>query len=482
MENYKLVMPEDLNPHGFLFGGKLLMWVDEYAYIGAKLEFPDCNLVTVAMDNVVFRKSAGLGMVLKFEVSRSLLGRTSAAVHGRRARRERPVGGIDVYDRGHLRSGRRRRRQAATARAGRGIEATSVTGHGPLGSIIRGGNDEHQMATISACLPSPKKHPVVYDATAHGGSTRDAVHSMLLSIASSLNSSIEELEIVGHQAGNPLQYPQSASKIVGRTRSAFPVLPVSALMGAAFDEMGLDAIEIDVQSAPDGDGRAFVMHDRPTARELQDALVSGYLAANTIERAVRHFAERGYHAQGKRIYTEIKTTSSLGELDGDDVTTISRLASAIDDAVRDNPQAAQVREQLGFASFNLQALEMARGLVEGHGHTFHFIAGTNRPLYKLLARLVGESRLEDELVRRLRDASWLTGIWFDPLWVPDYARLFPSIDESWERKLNFGLAMYYSGEERFKRIVQKPKNQPFGNVSSVIFEFVSRAHHEADVS
>ena len=338
------------------------------------------------------------------------------------------------------------------------------------------------MATISACLPSPKKHPVVYDATAHGGSTRDAVRSMLLSIASSLNSSIEELEIVGHQAGNPLQYPQSASKIVGRTRSAFPVLPVSALMGAAFDEMGLDAIEIDVQSAPEGDGRAFVMHDRPTARELQDELVSGYLAANTIERAVRHFAERGYHAQGKRIYTEIKTTSSLGELDGDDVTTISRLASAIDDAVRDNPQAAQVREQLGFASFNLQALEMARGLVEGHGHTFHFIAGTNRPLYKLLARLVGESRLEDELVRRLRDASWLTGIWFDPLWVPDYARLFPSIDESWERKLNFGLAMYYSGEERFKRIVQKPKNQPFGNVSSVIFEFVSRAHHEADVS
>ena len=78
MENYKLVMPEDLNPHGFLFGGKLLMWVDEYAYIGAKLEFPDCNLVTVAMDDVVFRKSAGLGVVLKFEVSRSQLGKTSA--------------------------------------------------------------------------------------------------------------------------------------------------------------------------------------------------------------------------------------------------------------------------------------------------------------------------------------------------------------------------------------------------------------------
>ena len=29
MENYKLVMPEDLNHHGFLFGGRMLQWVSE---------------------------------------------------------------------------------------------------------------------------------------------------------------------------------------------------------------------------------------------------------------------------------------------------------------------------------------------------------------------------------------------------------------------------------------------------------------------
>ena len=337
------------------------------------------------------------------------------------------------------------------------------------------------MASFSACLPSPKKYPAVYDAAAHG-STRDAVRSVVQRTVSSLNSSIEELEIVGHQAGNPLQYPQSPGKICDRAKSAFPVLPVSALMGTAFDEMGLDAIEIDVQSAPDGDDRAFVIHNRPTLRELGNEEVAGYLAANTIELVVRHFAESGYHTQGKKIYIEIKTTSPLGELDNDDVNTISRMASAIDAAVRNNPQAAQVREQLGFASFNCQALEMARGLMEGHGHTFHFIAGTNRPLYKLLARLVGESRLEDELVQRLRDANWLTGIWFDPLWVPDYARLFPSIDESWERKLNFGLAIYYSGEDRFREIVRRSRNQQFANVSSIIYEFASRAQLEADVS
>ena len=77
MENYKLVMPGDLNPHGYLFGGKLLMWVDEYAYIGAKLDFPDCRLVTIGLDKVEFRKSIRQGTVLKFVVSRVQLGTTS---------------------------------------------------------------------------------------------------------------------------------------------------------------------------------------------------------------------------------------------------------------------------------------------------------------------------------------------------------------------------------------------------------------------
>ena len=29
MTTYRLVMPEDMNHYGFLFGGKMLMWIDE---------------------------------------------------------------------------------------------------------------------------------------------------------------------------------------------------------------------------------------------------------------------------------------------------------------------------------------------------------------------------------------------------------------------------------------------------------------------
>ena len=34
MTSYKLVRPGDLNHYGFLFGGKMLMWVDEVAWMG----------------------------------------------------------------------------------------------------------------------------------------------------------------------------------------------------------------------------------------------------------------------------------------------------------------------------------------------------------------------------------------------------------------------------------------------------------------
>ena len=77
MDNYKLVMPEDLNHHGYLFGGKLLAWVDEYVYIAASLDFPGCSLVTIALDRVEFHKSARQGSVLKFEVLRNRVGKTS---------------------------------------------------------------------------------------------------------------------------------------------------------------------------------------------------------------------------------------------------------------------------------------------------------------------------------------------------------------------------------------------------------------------
>lgn len=77
MTTYKLVMPEHLNHYGSLFGGNLLKWVDEVAWMAASLDYPGCQLVTIALDKVVFRKSSRDGSVLRFETTRTKEGRTS---------------------------------------------------------------------------------------------------------------------------------------------------------------------------------------------------------------------------------------------------------------------------------------------------------------------------------------------------------------------------------------------------------------------
>ena len=77
MENHKLVLPEHLNHYGFLFGGNLLKWVDEYAYIAAAMEYPGNNFVTIGMDKVEFRKSVRQGTILIFLVEQINRGKTS---------------------------------------------------------------------------------------------------------------------------------------------------------------------------------------------------------------------------------------------------------------------------------------------------------------------------------------------------------------------------------------------------------------------
>ena len=77
MENHKLVLPEHLNHFGYLFGGYLLKWVDEYAWIAASLDYPGSHFVTIAMDRVEFRKSVRKGTILKFVVEKKKEGNTS---------------------------------------------------------------------------------------------------------------------------------------------------------------------------------------------------------------------------------------------------------------------------------------------------------------------------------------------------------------------------------------------------------------------
>ena len=79
MKHHKLVLPEFMNEQGALFGGNLLKWIDEFAYVTASLDLPGNCFVTVSLDNVVFRKPIKVGYILCFDVVRVRLGTTSVS-------------------------------------------------------------------------------------------------------------------------------------------------------------------------------------------------------------------------------------------------------------------------------------------------------------------------------------------------------------------------------------------------------------------
>ena len=68
MDNYTIVRQEHLNHYGFLFGGAMLKWVDEFAWLVASRDFPGCPLVTVGMDDISFHQPVANGAILRFHI------------------------------------------------------------------------------------------------------------------------------------------------------------------------------------------------------------------------------------------------------------------------------------------------------------------------------------------------------------------------------------------------------------------------------
>lgn len=78
MNTFCFVRPEHLSHQGYLFGGQLLKWVDEYTWIVAARDFPESILVTRAMDNIQFSKRVKNGAILRFSILPHKKGTTSA--------------------------------------------------------------------------------------------------------------------------------------------------------------------------------------------------------------------------------------------------------------------------------------------------------------------------------------------------------------------------------------------------------------------
>ena len=77
MNTFTIVRPEHLNHHGYLFGGSMLRWVDEFAWLVAARDFNGCTLVTRAMDRIEFTERVLNGSILRFSILPSTIGKTA---------------------------------------------------------------------------------------------------------------------------------------------------------------------------------------------------------------------------------------------------------------------------------------------------------------------------------------------------------------------------------------------------------------------
>ncbi len=80
------MLPRDTNPHGTIFGGVLLSYLDQAGAEGARQALaeqglPEHLLVTVAMNAVEFHEPVYVGDVVSFWTQLTRLGRTSITVH-----------------------------------------------------------------------------------------------------------------------------------------------------------------------------------------------------------------------------------------------------------------------------------------------------------------------------------------------------------------------------------------------------------------
>ena len=78
-----VMLPRDTNPHGTIFGGVILSYIDLAGAAAARRESqlrggdPDLTVVTVAMNRVEFKKPVLVGDVVRFQTTLTRLGRTS---------------------------------------------------------------------------------------------------------------------------------------------------------------------------------------------------------------------------------------------------------------------------------------------------------------------------------------------------------------------------------------------------------------------
>ena len=77
----KWVKPEDLNPNGTLFGGRLLAWIDEEAALYTVVQLNNSKIVTKYMSEINFNSKAVEGDIVEIGMEVKKFGKSSITLN-----------------------------------------------------------------------------------------------------------------------------------------------------------------------------------------------------------------------------------------------------------------------------------------------------------------------------------------------------------------------------------------------------------------
>ena len=78
--SYFLVRHKDLTHAGTLFGGAMMAWADELAYIAASLSYPGCEFVTKIFEQFDFIRGPAQGSIVRIDAQVLSKGTSSVRV------------------------------------------------------------------------------------------------------------------------------------------------------------------------------------------------------------------------------------------------------------------------------------------------------------------------------------------------------------------------------------------------------------------
>jgi hypothetical protein len=288
----------------------------------------------------------------------------------------------------------------------------------------------------------------------------------------------DRLDVIFHRAGSFQEYAKNVNGENFKYGSGCgAVKDVTALMDRSFKELAGDGIEIDAQTVPANNGlpNVYIVHDRIKASDLS-AEAQTYLSKNTLAKVLTHFIENKYYnpqnnsPAGKYLFIELKISKKKWHLNHSPLNQaqkqyieqiIKELQETIESATSTLAMGAAVRQQIGFASFNLYALEYANQLALGKnqsGYAYNFIVGTNHGFIGYLASIFGSREinyLDAQLNQRLKKSNSLTGIWFDPAGINRMADTFNGINRQRESPLFLYISTYKLKRESYLKRLKK---------------------------